>query len=176
MLDQILDVLKQLNLNQSRIYGRYDGASNMSSEFKRLQQKLRKTGTKQAIFVHCYARRLNLVIVEMSKSVPIIARFFANDHALSIIVGASAKRQNFFAAAQSAKIATDTLESICGVGDDESDDDDDDDVVANAGIKRKSGGKRHCQPQSPNKRSSQLLRPRFQARASGGARFSQFTQ
>ena len=153
LLNAILVVLKQFDLDPSRIYGQcYDGASNMSGEFNGLQQKLRESGAKHAVYVHCYAHRLNLVIVDMAKTVPIIAKFFASIQALSVLVGASAKRQHFFTAAQKAQIATDHLKAICEEDSDDDSDDDDDD--ANVGDKRARSGEkalRKAKPQQPIK-------------------------
>lgn len=68
LLDAILDVLKQLNMNPSRIKGQcYDGESNLSGELNGLQKTLRKAGSKHAIYVHCQAHRLNLKFLSYRK-------------------------------------------------------------------------------------------------------------
>lgn len=62
LLDAILDVLRQLILKPSRIYGQcYDGGSNITGEINVLQQKLREAYSKHEIYVCFYAHDLNLV-------------------------------------------------------------------------------------------------------------------
>lgn len=78
--------LSQLILNRLNSYGLdvksnlvgqgYDGASVMSGERKGVQQRV-KESAPLAIYVHCWAHRLNLVLVDSCKSVREAADFFA---------------------------------------------------------------------------------------------------
>lgn len=54
----------------------YDGASVMSGQSAGVQAKI-KDDVEWAIYVHCYAHRLNLVVVDSCKSVKFAADFFA---------------------------------------------------------------------------------------------------
>ncbi|KAH8936654.1 hypothetical protein BDL97_17G096800 [Sphagnum fallax] len=57
-------------------------------------------GSPNAIYVHCYVHRLNLVIVELAKSSTLVSKFFATIQGLVVLIGASAKRLHFFTIAQ----------------------------------------------------------------------------
>ena len=160
LLAAIQRCLNDANLTMNRIVAQcYDGASNMSGEYHGLQQQVRDAGAHSAIYVHCYAHRLNLVIVEVAKSVTIAKKFFATVQGLAVLIGASAKRQNFFTMAQRSEI-----NSL--IDDDEADDEnrssdndkpDDDEpvrVAASRGSKRSRAGEKRINHRKPG----QLLR------------------
>ena len=101
LLRVLVKALESNDLELNRIVGQcYDGASNMSGAFNGLQQRLREAGATRAIYVHCYAHRLNLVIVDTAKAIPEVSKFFGVVQALSVLIGASAKRQHIFTEAQ----------------------------------------------------------------------------
>lgn len=54
----------------------YDGASVMSGHLSGVQARI-KEYSEMALYVHCYAHRLNLVVVDCCKSVKFAADFFA---------------------------------------------------------------------------------------------------
>ncbi|CAH9089888.1 unnamed protein product [Cuscuta epithymum] len=88
------DFFAKYGLSLSKVRGQgYDGASNMSGAINGLKQKILEEN-KQAHYVHCFAHRLQLVIVSSLKSNGIIGSFF--DHLLMIVnvVGASCKRKD----------------------------------------------------------------------------------
>jgi hypothetical protein len=101
LLEAIHASMKTSQLDKSRVIAQcYDGALNMSGEFNGLQQLIREHGSPNAIYVHCYAHRLNLVIVELAKSITLVSKFFATIQGLALLIGASAKRLHFFTIAQ----------------------------------------------------------------------------
>ncbi|ODM87322.1 Zinc finger MYM-type protein 1 [Orchesella cincta] len=72
----ILDVLKGLNLSFAMCRGQgYDGASVMSGAHKGLQANLLKLN-QHALYVHCAAHKLNLVITDGVKSRTSMSDFF----------------------------------------------------------------------------------------------------
>lgn len=75
---QIIAALKSYGLDiSSCLVGQgYDGASVMSGANRGVQQKVRESAPL-AIYTHCFAHRLNLVLVDSCKSVPDVANFFA---------------------------------------------------------------------------------------------------
>ena len=73
----IQDEMKQIGVNIHNLVGQgYDGAAVMSGKCAGVQEKIR-TIVPQALYVHCFAHRLNLVIVQAVKSVVPVADFFA---------------------------------------------------------------------------------------------------
>lgn len=74
----ILDTLKSYGLDiGSCLVGQgYDGASVMSGVNKGVQQLVRQSAPL-AIYVHCYAHKLNLILVDACKSVSEARDFFA---------------------------------------------------------------------------------------------------
>lgn len=75
---EILAALQTYGLDvTSNLVGQgYDGASVMSGVNRGVQQKIREVAPK-AIYVHCYAHRLNLVLVDVCKDIPLVRQFFA---------------------------------------------------------------------------------------------------
>jgi hypothetical protein len=101
LLEAIHASMKTSQLDKSCVIVQcYDGASNMSGEFNGLQQLIREHGSPTAIYVHCYAHCLNLVIIKLAKSITLVSNFFATIQGLAVLIGASAKRLHFFTIAQ----------------------------------------------------------------------------
>ena len=74
----ILDTLKAYNLDANMIVSQgNDGASVMSGHCNGVQQCIRKV-VPQAIYIHCQAHCLNLVLVDCVKTNPYASEFFAN--------------------------------------------------------------------------------------------------
>ncbi len=72
----ILDTLEKFGLDPMWIISQgYDGAAVMSGKCSGVQQRIREVAPK-AIYVHCYAHTLNLVLVDSVKMVPYAADFF----------------------------------------------------------------------------------------------------
>ena len=66
----------------------YDGASVMSGIHKGVQSRVRECAP-MAVYTHCYAHRLNLVLVDVCKSVRAVAGFFALLERLYVFVSGS---------------------------------------------------------------------------------------
>ena len=83
-------------LNMANMVGQcYDGASNMQGEFDGLQKLVREIA-QDAIYIHCYAHRLNLVLVEIAKTKTQIKKFFGIVQSLAVFVGTSPKQNAKF--------------------------------------------------------------------------------
>ena len=74
LTEYILDTLKnyQLDLNSQGC----DGASVMSGKFTGVQQRVMRLAP-QAIYIHCFAHVLNLVLVDCAKKIASASEFFA---------------------------------------------------------------------------------------------------
>ncbi len=70
----VMALLEENNLKMENIWG-YDGATNMSGHFKGLQSRILHKDPK-ALYVHCQAHCLNLVLVESAKSNICFVSFF----------------------------------------------------------------------------------------------------
>ncbi|KAJ1275611.1 hypothetical protein BS78_05G148400 [Paspalum vaginatum] len=77
----------------------YDGASNTRGEFNGVQ-KLIKDENPYAIYVHCFAHQLQLVVVTVSISTPAIVDFFNYVPLIVNTVGASCMRKDALLARQ----------------------------------------------------------------------------
>ncbi|XP_064104364.1 zinc finger MYM-type protein 1-like [Macrobrachium nipponense] len=74
--EQILQIIKQRGLSISRCRGQgYDGASNMKGIYKGVQKKIIDV-EPSAVYVHCAAHNLNLVINDAVKNVTEMAQFY----------------------------------------------------------------------------------------------------
>lgn len=90
----LLDVLKRLDLPITGLRSQcYDGASNMSGEFQGLQSRIKKI-QPLAVYIHCYAHSLNLVLQEAARQVPIFRDSLEFLHRAAILMGRSAKRKS----------------------------------------------------------------------------------
>ena len=69
-LKKIFDCLDDLGLDyEQNLVGRcYDGASVISGKNSGVAARIQED-CKQAVYVHCYAHKLNLVLVDVAKSV-----------------------------------------------------------------------------------------------------------
>ena len=73
----ILEALSEFNLDPQRIVSQsYDGAAVMSGHCTGVQQRVREV-VPHAIYIHCHAHLLNLVLVDSVKMVPCAAEFFS---------------------------------------------------------------------------------------------------
>ena len=72
----------------------YDGASVMSGSCTGVQQRIKELAPG-AIYTHCCAHRLNLVLVDCSKSLPVVGEFFALLESLYVFMSTSKAREIF---------------------------------------------------------------------------------
>ena len=92
LTNYILDTLCRFDLDPEWIVSQgYDGASVMSGHCSRVQQRIREVAPN-AIYIHCYAHTLNLVLVDCVKMVQHAAEFFILLECLSL----QAKLMQFF--------------------------------------------------------------------------------
>ncbi|CAK8531740.1 unnamed protein product [Lathyrus sativus] len=98
--DALCGILDKYMLSISRIRGQgYDGASNMRGEFNGLQRKILDENP-YAFYVHCYAYRLQLVVVSVASSCSFIHDFFEYISLIMTITSASCKRRDALTEAQ----------------------------------------------------------------------------
>jgi len=77
LVSVLLNFINSSNLDKVSIIGQsYDGANVMSGSESGVQTKLREAHpqAKNAIYVHCIAHRLNLVVVDMCKHLKVELR------------------------------------------------------------------------------------------------------
>ena len=86
----ITNTLPQHNLPLSMcVCQSYDGASVMSGRLSGVQARIRKL-CPQAIYVHCFAHRLNLVLVDCSKNMEFVSELFCVYQMLYLFSSSSA--------------------------------------------------------------------------------------
>ena len=92
----IEEVLCGHNLSIKDIRGQgYDGASNMSGQYSGVRSRI-AVENSTAVYVHCYAHVLNLVLVDTCSKNPIKKNFFGTIEALYVFFQASTKRHALF--------------------------------------------------------------------------------
>ena len=85
----IIDVLNKYQLDLQGIVSQgYDGASVMGGRHTGVQQRIMEI-VPQAVYIHCFAHVLNLVLVDCSKNVSCAANFFALLQALYVFISSS---------------------------------------------------------------------------------------
>ena len=89
----ILDMLEKFNCLEKLVSQTYDGASVMSSELNGVQAKI-KEKVPEAMFTHCYAHKLNLVLAHSAKSITECKIFFKTLEGLSAFFSKSTKRSH----------------------------------------------------------------------------------
>ena len=86
----ILGILQKFNSVEKLVAQTYDGASVMSSELNRVQAKI-KEDVPEAMFLHCYAHKLNSVVLHSAKCMP-MKHFFKRLRVYVHFFGKSTKR------------------------------------------------------------------------------------
>lgn len=95
--EYILEALRNINVSISDCVSQcYDGASVMSGRCNGVAAKLQEKNSK-AIYVHCHAHRLNLVLVDTAKSVVLAANFFTLLEELYVFMSSSVPHTKFLA-------------------------------------------------------------------------------
>ena len=87
----VLGILQKFNSVEKLVAQTYDGASVMSSELNGVQAKI-KEDVPKAMFLHCYAHKLNLVLLHSAKCMPECKAFFKTLEGLSAFFSKSTKR------------------------------------------------------------------------------------
>ena len=94
LFNHLFGFIHRFGLDVKRIRGQaYDGASNMRGEVNGLQTLVRSKAPF-AFYVHCFAHRLNLVIVAVENEIQPVAQFFYNVQQIFNVCGASCKRND----------------------------------------------------------------------------------
>lgn len=76
LLNKILETLASCGIDHNACIGQcYDGAAVMSGHVSGVQERYRRE-VPQAVYIHCYAHRLNLVLVDCVHNVKDAAEFF----------------------------------------------------------------------------------------------------
>ncbi|XP_077380638.1 zinc finger MYM-type protein 1 [Festucalex cinctus] len=89
----VLGVLDNLNCTQKLVAQTYDGASVMASELNGVQAKIRDK-VPEAMFMHCYGHKLNLVLSQSAQMIPECKVFFKTLEGLAAYFTESTKRSN----------------------------------------------------------------------------------
>ena len=93
-------MLQKHDLKIENIRGQaYDGAANMSGNYSAVQSRI-IAENKKAIYVHCHAHVLNLVLVDTCSQNTITKNFFGTVEAVYVFLEASTKRHAMFVQAQ----------------------------------------------------------------------------
>lgn len=87
----VLGVLERYNCVEKLVAQTYDGASVMSSELNEVQAKI-KEKVPQAMFTHCYAHKLNVVLQHSAKCMPECRAFFKTIEGLGAFFNKCTKR------------------------------------------------------------------------------------
>ena len=86
-----LGILQKFNSVEKLVAQTYDRASVISSELNGVQAKI-KEDVPEAVFLHCYARKLNLVLLHSAKCMPECKAFFKILEGSSTFFSKSTKR------------------------------------------------------------------------------------
>ena len=93
----ITDALKKHNVNINNCIAQaYDGASVMSGDIGGVQRKIQEL-VPHAIYVHCYAHRVNLVLVNVCKNESIARDFFYIVQSLYVYMSSAVPHAQFLA-------------------------------------------------------------------------------
>lgn len=91
----IKDALQSFNLDPKCIVSQgYDGANVMSGKCSGVQQRLRTSVAPYAIYIHCYAHTLNLVLVD---NIALASEFFVLAESLYVFVSTTKAHVIFMA-------------------------------------------------------------------------------
>ncbi|XP_027120533.2 uncharacterized protein [Coffea arabica] len=118
LLDAIDSLFAQHGLSLSKLRGQgYDGASNMRGEFNGLKALILQENP-YAMYIHCFAHQLQLVIVAVAKGNIIVSEFFVYVSMIVNLTGASCKRRDQLRQIEHDKIVTllDSGDIISGKG------------------------------------------------------------
>ncbi|XP_061925575.1 zinc finger MYM-type protein 1-like isoform X1 [Entelurus aequoreus] len=89
--EYVLGVLEKYHCVEKLVAQTYDGAAVMASELNGVQAKI-KERVPEAMFTHCYAHKLNLVLLHSAKCMPECRTFFKTAEGLASFFSKSTKR------------------------------------------------------------------------------------
>jgi hypothetical protein len=89
----VIDCLDQFNCKDKLVAQTYDGASVMAGQLGGVQAKVREL-VPEALFIHCYAHKLNLVLSQATSCISACRIFFASISGFATFFSHSSKRTN----------------------------------------------------------------------------------
>jgi len=103
LAQEIVKLIQENNLDINKCIAQcYDGASVKSGVYSGVQQKISEI-VPHAVYIHCYAHRLNLCLVDCIQNVPLIVDFFDTIQNLYKYLMNSQTRYELFIEAQKNK-------------------------------------------------------------------------
>ena len=95
LFETITNTLIDMNIDISNLVAQcYDGAANMSGNKAGLQTKIRELAGEKAVFIHCLAHSLNLVVCNSMKSNLLVERCFGALQKLYAFIERTPKRHH----------------------------------------------------------------------------------
>jgi len=102
-VQEIFKILADNNLDINRCVGQcYDGASVMSGKYTGVQQRISNI-IPHAVYIHCYAHRLNLCLINTIQNVQLVVNFFKTVQDLYKFLMTGSTRYELFIQAQKLK-------------------------------------------------------------------------
>lgn len=96
LFEQFQNFLMKHDIAISNLRGQsFDGCATMAGKYRGLQARIREVAP-YAYFVHCYAHRLNLVLVDVCSKVAIGRNFFGTVQRIYVFIENSVKRHGLF--------------------------------------------------------------------------------
>jgi hypothetical protein len=78
LAQEIVKLIQDNNLDINKCIPQcYDGASVMGRVYSGVQQKISEI-VPHAVYIHCYAYRFNLCLIDCIKNIPVLVDFFDN--------------------------------------------------------------------------------------------------
>ena len=104
LTDSIISVLTKQGIDVKQCIAQcYDGASVMSGKRSGVQARFREVTGSGCIYIHCYAHRLNLVVVDTARGIKEVNNFFGLMEAIYSFFSVSSLRHGRFTQAQKDK-------------------------------------------------------------------------
>jgi len=101
LTNSIIEFLNSVGLDITKCISQsYDGASVMSGSTNGVQVKIRELSKNKCPYIHCYAHRLNLVLVDVAKSVEVVDNTFGLLEAIYAFQSSSTLRYKIFSDVQ----------------------------------------------------------------------------
>ena len=104
LANAILSLLNELHLDTMRCVSQcYDGASVMSGHLAGVQAIVKQSIGHECVYIHCYAHRLNLVVVSIARGIVEVNDFFGLLEAMYRFFSVSTLRHDVFINVQKRK-------------------------------------------------------------------------
>ena len=99
LCDVLVEELGKLKIPLCNMIGRgFDGAGNMSGNYKGMQQQLTDAGATLSLYFHCFAHCLNLVLEKCAETLPLVKDVFSTIVSMYKIMEGSPKRNAVYEA------------------------------------------------------------------------------